>query len=572
MSRKKQEHTTLMPSSEELKTAGIRELTAQELLAVNGGKRTRKANSGGSSGGGSSGSSGSARGSSGGSSSSGRSRRSAGTSSSSNDSSKSNGKENKKPKAQSGTSAFDEKKSKPPVQSGTPSVNNPNAGERKRNEEKQSGSMDYTVQKGDTLSGIVRKQYPGASKEEIVRKVKEAAANSGITDINKIEPGQKIVFEKPAQSSSGQPNAGEATSPTQGGAPRGKRQRPTNSGSSGSSTSTSSGGSSSSGGESFDQSSQERDRDSDRGNCASGGDAGFNPETDRKRKPRAESKKGLGEIISSWFNGKRESASNSAKQRFSRASKDGTVETQNVPTEQEKQGLKGNFLHIDNKGKVQNIKREEAGTALMDSTTRIADDRPKLFDKLTRKREKKDYSKTEARYGSFPNGSQEETTAWGWQHSLSQNTKNHINKLHPDIRDSTKNMMVNLYNSGVNVEIVSSLRPFAEQDKLYSIGRDGEKDNRKIVTYAKGGESFHNYGLAFDVEVYNNKHRKNWDVNSTDWQKVIAEGQAQGFEAGATWEKFKDYPHFENSFGLSTKQLLERINNNQSEGGFVHVK
>ena len=321
MSRKKQEHTTLMPSSEELKTAGIRELTAQELLAVNGGKRTRKANSGGSSGGGSSGSSGSARGSSGGSSSSGRSYRSCGTSSSSNDSSKSNGKENKKPKAQSGTSAFDEKKSKPPVQSGTPSVNNPNAGESKRNEEKQSGSMDYTVQKGDTLSGIVRKQYPGASKEEIVRRVKEAAANSGITDINKIEPGQKIVFEKPAQSSSGQPNAGEATSPTQGGAPRGKRQRPANSGSSGSSTSTSSGRSSvggSSGGDSSDNGSsngsgsifnlpaqsQPAPKPPEANNAApvQQGQGNDLPQAANPTVPALPEEKKMGRKISSWFN------------------------------------------------------------------------------------------------------------------------------------------------------------------------------------------------------------------------------------------------------------------------------
>jgi len=76
-------------------------------------------------------------------------------------------------------------------------------GEPKSKEEKKSGSTDYTVRKGDTLSGIVRARYPGASKEEIAEKVKEVAKNSGIKDIDVIHPGDKIVFEKPTETSSG---------------------------------------------------------------------------------------------------------------------------------------------------------------------------------------------------------------------------------------------------------------------------------------------------------------------------------------------------------------------------------
>lgn len=186
---------------------------------------------------------------------------------------------------------------------------------------------------------------------------------------------------------------------------------------------------------------------------------------------------------------------------------------------------------------------------------------------------KVDYSKTEARYGSFPNGPQEETTAWGWQHSLSKNTKKHINQLHPEIQTATKNMMVNLYNKGVKTEIVCSVRTSAEQDRLYNIGRDSEGNVvGAVVTYVKGGESFHNFGLAFDVEVYNKNGKKNWDSKSVDWQTVVAEGQVQGFEAGATWKNFNDFPHFQNAFNLSTKQLRDRLVNNQMQGGWVSVK
>lgn len=50
-------------------------------------------------------------------------------------------------------------------------------------------------------------------------------------------------------------------------------------------------------------------------------------------------------------------------------------------------------------------------------------------------------------------------------------------------------------------------------------------DNSKVVTNAKGGQSYHNFGLAFDVEVYNEDGSKNWNMKSESWQKVITEGK-----------------------------------------------
>ena len=70
-------------------------------------------------------------------------------------------------------------------------------------------------------------------------------------------------------------------------------------------------------------------------------------------------------------------------------------------------------------------------------------------------------------------------------------------------------------------------------------------DNSKVVTNAKGGQSYHNFGLAFDVEVYNEDGSKNWNMKSESWQKVITEGKKQGFDAGTEWTDFPDLPHFE---------------------------
>ena len=53
--------------------------------------------------------------------------------------------------------------------------------------------------------------------------------------------------------------------------------------------------------------------------------------------------------------------------------------------------------------------------------------------------------------------------------------------------------------AGVVTRIIAGLRTYAEQDALFAQGRT--RPGRK-VTNAKGGESNHNFGIAFDVGVF----------------------------------------------------------------------
>ena len=158
---------------------------------------------------------------------------------------------------------------------------------------------------------------------------------------------------------------------------------------------------------------------------------------------------------------------------------------------------------------------------------------------------------------------------------LSRNNQEKIKTLHPEIRNATSSMLTNLKKDNVNVEISLATRTYEEQDRLYSKGRNekGEIiDESKVVTYAKGGQSYHNFGLAFDVEVYNENGTKNWNKQSEAWQKVINEGKKQGFVAGAEWNDFPDLPHFENSFGNTQSALRYNIQNNKMKDGYVNVK
>jgi peptidoglycan L-alanyl-D-glutamate endopeptidase CwlK len=105
-----------------------------------------------------------------------------------------------------------------------------------------------------------------------------------------------------------------------------------------------------------------------------------------------------------------------------------------------------------------------------------------------------------------------------------------------------------------------TLRTFREQDELYCIGRT--KAGKK-VTNAKGGYSYHNYGLALDIVLIVNQKTAVWDIKSDfdgdgkpDWMQVVHIFKSHGWDWGGDW-KFTDYPHFQKSFGYKISTLLE---------------
>ncbi|AWG44153.1 hypothetical protein BEH_07130 [Priestia filamentosa] len=113
--------------------------------------------------------------------------------------------------------------------------------------------------------------------------------------------------------------------------------------------------------------------------------------------------------------------------------------------------------------------------------------------------------------------------------------------------------LINLaYKQGINIAVTQGLRTFAEQDALYAQGRT--KAGKK-VTNAKGGQSIHNYGLAFDIAVFDDNKNPVWSGNG--YNIVGKLGQQMGLEWGGAWKSFKDMPHFEYTFGLTLRQLQQ---------------
>ncbi|MDB5982832.1 MAG: peptidase [Pseudomonas sp.] len=93
--------------------------------------------------------------------------------------------------------------------------------------------------------------------------------------------------------------------------------------------------------------------------------------------------------------------------------------------------------------------------------------------------------------------------------------------------------------NGITIKIISGLRTYAEQDALYAQGRTTDGP---VVTDAKGGESNHNFGTAFDVGVFeSNKYLD----DSPKYKAVGVLGSDLGLEWGGNWKTIKDQPHFQ---------------------------
>lgn len=146
-------------------------------------------------------------------------------------------------------------------------------------------------------------------------------------------------------------------------------------------------------------------------------------------------------------------------------------------------------------------------------------------------------------------------------------TLDRIELLHPKLRAEAKQIYTEICEALKGRAICRfshTLRTFKEQDELY----------KKVpkVTNAKGGQSYHNYGLAIDIVLLVDKDKNgtfesaSWETNvdfdgdgKADWQEVVAIFKHYGWEAGIDW-KFVDAPHFQKSFGYSVNQLLQKHN------------
>jgi peptidoglycan L-alanyl-D-glutamate endopeptidase CwlK len=118
-----------------------------------------------------------------------------------------------------------------------------------------------------------------------------------------------------------------------------------------------------------------------------------------------------------------------------------------------------------------------------------------------------------------------------------------LNQGHPLLRQRVEKLIELLAYDGLYFGAFMGLRSIAEQDALYAQGRTTPG---KIVTNAKGGSSWHNFGLAVDLVEDGDPSRAGiqWSwANNAAYLKIGKKAEAAGLEWGGFWKSFKDYPH-----------------------------
>lgn len=142
-------------------------------------------------------------------------------------------------------------------------------------------------------------------------------------------------------------------------------------------------------------------------------------------------------------------------------------------------------------------------------------------------------------------------------------TLKRIQLLHPVLRDEVSELYEAIcirLKGRASCRFTHTLRTFKEQEELYALGRTKPG---KIVTNARAGRSWHNYGLAVDIVLIVGGG-VNWDISTdfdndgvSDWIEVVQTFKEYGWEAGIDW-KFKDAPHFQKTLGLNINEMHKR--------------
>ena len=132
-----------------------------------------------------------------------------------------------------------------------------------------------------------------------------------------------------------------------------------------------------------------------------------------------------------------------------------------------------------------------------------------------------------------------------------------VRDLIPEMRDMMNEHVARVRIEGIDARVGSTFRSYEAQDALYAQGRDGNPGS--IVTRAQGGQSMHNFGLAYDLNIYD--ENGDYLTSGDDWRYSRAGeiGQSMGLEWGGAWTSFKDVPHFELDGGFPVEVLRTRV-------------
>ncbi len=138
-------------------------------------------------------------------------------------------------------------------------------------------------------------------------------------------------------------------------------------------------------------------------------------------------------------------------------------------------------------------------------------------------------------------------------------SERNITSLHPMAQQAARIFLKKVRDAGFDARIISGTRTYAEQDALYRQGRFGSP--KPIVTHAKGGQSNHNFGIAWDIGIFQDGL---YLGESSLYDKAAEVGLSNELEWGGHWKKFKDRPHYQLATGLILANVRDKFEEGQA--------
>lgn len=131
--------------------------------------------------------------------------------------------------------------------------------------------------------------------------------------------------------------------------------------------------------------------------------------------------------------------------------------------------------------------------------------------------------------------------------------------LNPRAQREARTFLMKVLDAGIEVRIISGTRTYDEQNVLFRKGRFGNPPPR--VTKARGGQSNHNFGIAWDIGIFKNGA---YLGESPLYEKAAEVGLTPALEWGGHWKTFKDRPHYQLAAGLSLATVRDKFESGQA--------
>lgn len=130
-------------------------------------------------------------------------------------------------------------------------------------------------------------------------------------------------------------------------------------------------------------------------------------------------------------------------------------------------------------------------------------------------------------------------------------TESNIATLIPQAQIKAREFMNAVKGQSLTYRIISGTRTYAEQDALFA--------KKPRVTKARGGQSNHNFGIAWDVGIFGNGKYYEGNTKKEDKAYVdlgaLIKAKVSGLEWGGDWKSFVDKPHYQ----LVTERTVPQV-------------